>query len=164
MKKISLAAIGLSFIMGSMAFASATNSDASTPSSDQTMTTSSSDQMGKKGGCGEHLKKMISALNLDASQQAKIKGIKDQLKQSQQSNWEQMKSIRSQIHDLITSETMDDSRLNSLINQKKELLGEMMKAKINAKHQIYNTLNEQQKSQFRQMMQQWEAERKHHKC
>ncbi|WP_051546150.1 Spy/CpxP family protein refolding chaperone [Legionella lansingensis] len=156
MKKITLAAVALSFIMGPMAFATTSTT------SDQTTTTPSttSDQMKDKMGSGcphkERMKEMMQSLNLDSSQQAKIKAIKDQLRQSQQSNMQQMKSIRSQIHDLITSGTMDESKLNSLIDQKKELLGQMIKAKIKAKQQIYNVLNDQQKSQFKQMLQQWE--------
>ncbi|KTD08120.1 Spy/CpxP family protein refolding chaperone [Legionella jamestowniensis] len=163
MKKISLVAIVLSFALGQTAFAAAANDD-----STSTQTTSTTSSMASdKGACpcpSKRMQEMMDSLNLDASQQAKIKTIKDQLKQSQQSNWEQMKSIRSQIHDLVTADSMDNSKLDSLINQKKELLGQMMKAKITAKQQIYSVLNADQKSQFKQMMKQWEEKRMNHKC
>lgn len=159
MKKVSLVALVLSFVLGQTAFA-ATATDNSTTSTSSSM---SSD----KGSCpcpGKRMQEMLSALNLDASQQAKIKSIKDQLKQSQQANWEQMKSIRSQIHDLVAADSLDNSKLDSLINQKKELLGQMMKAKITAKQQIYSVLNADQKSQFKQLMKQWEEKRMNRQC
>ncbi|ASQ46088.1 Spy/CpxP family protein refolding chaperone [Legionella clemsonensis] len=163
MKKISLVALVLSFALGQSAFAAPAND---TSTSNQTTSTTSS-MSSDNGSCpcpGKRMQEMMDSLNLDASQQAKIKAIKDQLKQSQQSNWEQMKSIRSQIHDLIAADTLDNSKLNSLISQKKELLGEMMKAKISAKQQIYSVLNADQKSQFKQLMKQWEEKRMNHKC
>ncbi|KTD17009.1 Spy/CpxP family protein refolding chaperone [Legionella jordanis] len=172
MKKISLAAVVLSFVMGQVAFA--TSSDTTTSSSttgstpDQTMTTSTSsnpsDQMGSHCGCGNHMKQMLSALNLDSSQQTKVQAIKSQLMQTLQANREQMKSIRSQIRDLVTSDTLDDAKLNSLVDQKKELIAQMMKAKVTAKQQVYSLLNDQQKAQFKQMLQQWEQDRENHKC
>ncbi|WED44503.1 Spy/CpxP family protein refolding chaperone [Legionella cardiaca] len=162
MKRLSLVALVLSFVMGQAAFATATSQDSAT----STQTTSSTSSSDKASGCGcaDRMHKMMSSLNLDATQQTKINAIKSQLKETLKSNWDQMKSIRSQIHELVTSDTMDDSKLNSLIDQKKELLAQMMKAKIKAKQQIYSLLNTQQKSQFKQMMQQWEEKRMHHQC
>lgn len=112
---------------------------------------------------GEKMKKMFQSLNLDSAQQEKIKAIKDQLRESQKSNWEQMKTIRSQIHDLIKSDKLDESKLDSLIAQKKELMATMMKTRIMAKNQIYNVLNAQQKTKFEQMMKEWEEKRMKHK-
>ncbi|MDI9819805.1 MULTISPECIES: Spy/CpxP family protein refolding chaperone [unclassified Legionella] len=160
MKKISLVAFLLSCMIGQTAFAAANQNAVNSAQP------ASNSQPSNDNACPDRMKKMIDGLNMDAAQQAKVKAIKDQLKESQKANWEQMKSIRSQMHDLIQSDTLDDSKLNSLIDQKKELLGQMMKAKVQAKQQIYSLLNDQQKAQFKQMMKQKEENRmmKYKKC
>ncbi|MCA0402852.1 MAG: Spy/CpxP family protein refolding chaperone [Proteobacteria bacterium] len=107
-------------------------------------------------GCGGHMKKMVETLKLDDSQQAKIKSIKEQMKASQQANREQMKSIRMQMNQLVQAPNVDEAKLDSLINQKKELMGQMMKARVMAKNQIFNLLNPQQKTQYQDMMKKWE--------
>ncbi|KTC86525.1 Spy/CpxP family protein refolding chaperone [Legionella brunensis] len=159
MKKISLVALVLSFIVGQTVFAATASQDVLSSSTSPTMS-----DKAPGCGCGVRMKEMMSSLNLDATQQSKIKAIKDQLKQSQKANWEQMKSIRSQIHELVTADTLDKSKLDSLIDKKKELLGQMMKAKITAKQEIYSVLNTNQKTQFKQMMKQWEEKRMNHQC
>ncbi|CEK10483.1 Spy/CpxP family protein refolding chaperone [Legionella hackeliae] len=160
MKKISLVALVLSFVLGQTAFAAATSENSNSSS-----TPTSSMSSDKSCSCPEkRMQEMMSSLNLNSDQQAKIKSIKDQLKQTQQANWDQMKSIRTQMHDLVTSDTMDNSKLDSLVSQKKELMAQMMKAKIVAKQQIYSVLNADQKTQFKQMMKQMEQKRMNHQC
>ena len=112
---------------------------------------------GKSCRCyGERFKQMVDSLKLDDTQQAKIKEIKEQTRQNEKADWQQMKTLREQIEQLVQSDDFDQSKLDALINQKKEILGNMMKAKIMAKHQIYSVFNPQQKAQYQQMIKQWE--------
>ncbi|WP_028389524.1 Spy/CpxP family protein refolding chaperone [Legionella fairfieldensis] len=116
-------------------------------------------------GCnGDKMKHMIDSLKLDEAQQTKLQTIKEQTKATIKANWQQMKALRSQMNQLIQSDTIDQTKLDSLINQKKELVGNMIKVKIMAKHQIYNLLNAQQKTQYQQMINQWEDNGMHHRC
>lgn len=139
-----------------------TSTPASTDTTSTSTTTSggmtSSDNTTTPMGChGKMIQMMMNSLNLDASQQAKIQAIHDQLKNDQKANWDKLRAIRSQIHDLITSDNFDASKASSLVDEKTAILGTMMKAKITAKNQIYNVLNDQQKTQFKQLMKDMEA-------
>ena len=136
-----IAALALSLILGQTAFADATHEEKSS----------------KSCGC-DHMKKMVESLKLDDKQQASLKAIKEQAKESEKANWQQMKDIRLQIDQMVQSDAMDESKLNDLINKKKDLFATMMKTKIMAKHQIYTILNTQQKTQYQQMMKQWEEQ------
>ncbi|KTC65976.1 envelope stress induced periplasmic protein (plasmid) [Legionella adelaidensis] len=105
------------------------------------------------GGC-HCMGQMMQELNLTPDQQKQIQQIKDQMKSQMQSNREQMQSLRTQMQTLIKSDKIDEAKLDSLVNQKKELMGTMMKAKIKMKNQIYNLLDAQQKTKFASMMEQ----------
>jgi periplasmic protein CpxP/Spy len=111
------------------------------------------------GGFGEHIKKLVESLKLDPSQQAKIKTIKDQTKDKLKDTWEKMKALRQQTQEIVQADTLDESKLDNLVNQKKELIGTLIKAKITAKHQIYELLTPEQKTKFQELMKQWEEKR-----
>ncbi|WP_078767346.1 Spy/CpxP family protein refolding chaperone [Legionella maceachernii] len=116
-------------------------------------------QTNKSCGCKEaKFKQMINSLHLSSDQQAKINAIKEQAKTTMQANHQQIKALRSQLNQLVESDNMDESKLDSLINQKKELMASMIKTKMMAKHQMYAVLNTQQKAQFQQMMHQMQME------
>lgn len=118
------------------------------------------------GMCGEGLKKMVESLNLDAAQKEKIKPILEKLKTDMKANVDQMKDLRTQMHQQETSATMDQSAVDGLIDKKTKLLGDMMKAKAAAKNQIYNILNEQQKTALQNKWKQVEEkmEAKYKEC
>ncbi|MFT4058205.1 MAG: Spy/CpxP family protein refolding chaperone [Legionella sp.] len=103
-------------------------------------------------GCGEGMDKMVQSLNLDDSQKQKVKPIIDSLKTSMQQNREQMKDLSKQINAQVTSPNMDQSAVNDLVDKKVKMIGDIIKAKINAKSQIFAVLNDQQKAQFKDMM------------
>lgn len=102
--------------------------------------------------CGEGLKKMVESLKLDATQKEKIKPILDQLKSSIQTSATQMKDVQTKIHQQVTSATMDQNTVNGLVDQKTKLIGDIIKAKITAKNQIYNILTDEQKTKLQTMM------------
>ena len=103
--------------------------------------------------CGQGLKQMVQALNLDADQKAKILPILDQLKSSRKDTWSQMKDLNSQIKQQVESASLDQSAVDGLVDKKTKLIGDMMKARITAKNQIFNILNAQQKTALQTTMQ-----------
>ncbi|WP_454780792.1 Spy/CpxP family protein refolding chaperone [Legionella sp. WA2022007384] len=109
------------------------------------------------GGCGEGFKSMVESLKLDDSQKAKIKPILDQLKASMKNDADQMKDLSRQINQQAESATMDQSAVDGLIDKKTKLIGDMMKAKITAKNQIFSVLNPQQKTELQNKMKKMEA-------
>jgi protein CpxP len=104
------------------------------------------------GHCGEGMKRMVENFKLDATQKAKIMPILDQLKTTMQANWSQIRDLRMQINQQIQSDDMDQSTVDGLIDKKTKLMGDIMRAKINAKHQMYMLLNPQQKAAYQNMV------------
>ncbi|STX29268.1 16 kD immunogenic protein [Legionella beliardensis] len=137
---------------------------ATTPSSTSTSSSyAPSDSNSGTCGCKRGLMKMLEPLQLTDAQKDQIKAIRDKAKASLQSNKDQLRSIRTQMHSLITTSSMDNAKLDSLISQKTTILGNMMRVKATAKNQIYNVLNPQQQQQFQQMLQE-KAQGKSHNC
>lgn len=116
--------------------------------------------------CGEGLKNMVESLKLDDTQKSKIKPILEQLKSTMKNDVEQMKDIRQQLNQQAESTNMDQSTVDSLIDKKTKLLGDIMKAKITAKNQIYAILTPQQKTELQNKMKKMEEkmEEKYKKC
>ncbi len=107
--------------------------------------------------CKEGLKKMVESLDLDSAQKDKIKPIIEQLKASKKDNWTQMKDLDTQMHQLATAATLDQTAINALVDKKTALIGNMMKAKITATNQIYGVLTAKQKTELQSKMDKWEG-------
>ena len=101
--------------------------------------------------CGEGLTRMVDSLHVTNDQKAKIKPILEQLESGIKEQGSQMKDLRTQISQQVQSDTMDQATLDGLIDKKSKILGDMMKAKSNAVHQVYTMLNTEQKTKFQSM-------------
>ncbi|MGC1183519.1 Spy/CpxP family protein refolding chaperone [Legionella sp.] len=110
------------------------------------------------GGCGEGMNKMLESIKLDDSQKQKIQPILANLKATMKQSGEQMRDLSKQINDQITSGNMDQSVVNDLIDKKTKLIGDMIKAKVMVKSQIYTLLNAQQKTELQNKMKQKEEQ------
>lgn len=102
------------------------------------------------GGAG--LRAMVDSLNLDAGQKEKIKPILEQLKSSVKDNASQLMDLSKQINQQSVSANMDQSTVDSLIDKKVKMIGDMIKAKVSAKNQIFAVLNDKQKSLLQSKM------------
>lgn len=115
-------------------------------------------------GCHGGLKSMLESIKLDDTQKEKIKPILDQLKTDVNAAGTQMNGIEAQINQQDESATMDQSAVDTLIDKKTHLIGDIMKAKSKAKNQVFAILNDQQKKQlqdsFRKLEQQFADEYK----
>lgn len=98
--------------------------------------------------CGEGMRTMIDSLKLDDAQKAKIKPILEQLKTAVKDNGPQLMDVSKQINQQVTSGTMDQATVDGLIDKKTKMIGDMIKAKVAAKNQIFAVLNDQQKSEL----------------
>lgn len=107
--------------------------------------------------CGKGLSQMIASLKLTEAQQEKIKPALAQLKLSIKDNVAKMKDIEGQINQQVSSATMDQTVVNGLVDQKVQLIGNIIKAKIMAKNQVVQVLDASQKSQLQTMMKNMEA-------
>lgn len=104
--------------------------------------------------CGEGMKHIVDSLKLESAQQAKVKAIMEELRSKIKPIKAQMKNACEQVMQETFSEKMDQSKLDSAINAKLQLIGAMMKARIMAKHQIYGVLNAEQKMKYKEMVKQ----------
>lgn len=163
MKKLSFAALAFSVVLGQNVFATAPAETMQKPGmTNPTQTTSMNStapmQCHHHHLCYHHIKEMLQTMNLDSNQQAKVNSIKDKMKQDQKANWDKMRSLRGQFRTLIESDQMDSGKLDDLINQKKEVYGQIIKTRVTGMHDIYHTLNEQQRAKFKDMIQKCEQE------
>lgn len=106
--------------------------------------------------CGEGMKQMLGSLKLDDAQKEKIKPILESMKSTMQQSGDQMRDLNKQINDQAISPNMDQSAVSALVDKKTKLLGDMIKAKVSAKNQIYAVLNDEQKTQLQGMMKKME--------
>lgn len=102
--------------------------------------------------CREGLSTMVQSLNLDATQKQKIQPILDQFKTAAQTAGSQMDGIESQINQQVNTPNMNQDTVNGLVDQKVKLVGDIMKAKIQAKSQILAILNPQQQAKLQGML------------
>lgn len=102
---------------------------------------------------GPMMKMMMieNKLNLTQEQKDKLKSFRVQNQAQLQGSREKMKTLRNEMHELVKSDKIDEAKLDSLIAQKKELMGELMKNKVMMHHQLYSILNDSQKQQLEAM-------------
>lgn len=117
-----------------------------------------------KGYCPKKMQKMTKELNLSKEQQDKIKDIKQTAYDKLKSQKSKMSSVYKQMKSAAFSEKMDESQVDALVKEKKDLMGEMLKTKLMMKNDVYNVLNDKQKAKFKQMMdKKYKKMHKHHK-
>lgn len=92
---------------------------------------------------------MIESLNLDDAQKAKVKPILNQLKSSIKKSVTQMSGLHTQINQQVQSDAMNPEIISGLIDKKIKLIGDIMKAKVTADHQIFILLNPQQRAAYK---------------
>lgn len=102
--------------------------------------------------CGEGFKKMIGDLKLDSAQKDKIQPILDQMGATMKADGTQMDEITKQLHEQVVSDKMDQATVDGLVDKKTKLIGDMMKAKLSAKSQIFAVLTPQQKTELQTKM------------
>ena len=140
MNKNSLGAIliACSFVLSPFSFAKSHSKPTSTPCG------------------GAEVKMLVEKLALDTKQQANVCDIKSQLRANMQSNWENLRTVHMQINQEVMSDKMNETKLDVLIDAKVQLFTAMMKARAMSDHQIYTSLNAEQKTKFQAMIKQQE--------
>lgn len=98
--------------------------------------------------CGDrimHMKHIAKDLNLDTAQVAQLKLIQEQMRATVSNKYARMQDLRVKIQHEVFTENMNPLKLDHLINQKAQLVGDFMRAQAIAQHQLYLMLNPQQK-------------------
>ena len=107
--------------------------------------------------CNTHHRfdKLAKELNLTTDQKAKIKAYREQVRAHLKSNYAQLRSLREQINNLVKADTIDEAKLDSLIEQVNKIRGSMLKRKVMMQHEMYTLLNEKQKAKFLELKKKW---------
>ena len=89
---------------------------------------------------------MATALDLTDAQVAQIKQIRTANKADFEANHQQMKSLHDQLRAVITADTFDEAKAQSLINQVQQLQASQMLEHARQMNAIYKVLNPTQKA------------------
>lgn len=102
--------------------------------------------------CKDGLTKMVHSLKMDDAQKAKITPILEELKSSMKENETKMMALDTQMKEQTGTATVDQSKIDDLIDEKAAVIGSMMKAKMKAQNQIAEVLTAPQKTDFQNMV------------
>lgn len=109
-----------------------------------------------KSFTGDRLEKWAEQLGLNVDQKKKIMTIRDQARHGLLPQFEKLHTLRHQSNELLMATTLDESALDGIIAQEKEVLGSIMKTRAMERRDILNVLTTQQKAKFTEMIRQWE--------
>lgn len=104
------------------------------------------------GLCADRISEMKTNLNLTAEQEGKIKSIKENLVKDQMSNWKQLDDLNKKLREQAQSNQVDDAKLTQLSDEAGQLISQTIKAKTKAENQIFMTLNDEQKSKYKEFI------------
>lgn len=117
------------------------------------------DAKGSKPASCTCMKKAFKTLGLTPEQEAKIKAIRTQANLVKLAKRQEIVTINNQIQALVRDDKLDDTKLDVLLEQKKQLMATMIKNKVLVKHQIASVLTAQQKTKYDELMKSWEEQR-----
>ncbi len=109
----------------------------------------------KMCNCGKYVEKIVGSLQLTDAQKMQITAIKADVKLKTMMDKKKLHTIRMQIRNIIVADKLNKIKLDALINQSKNLIGNIMRIKIIARHKMYALLDAQQKVEFKSMIQKW---------
>ena len=103
--------------------------------------------------------KFADKLKLTDSQKKQMAAIQVEFRQQMKGHMKKMMDIRHQMRDLIQSDKLDQAKMDKLIKQKMEMVGKMTKFKMTMRNKMYNVLDANQKTMFKDMMQKMHMKR-----
>ena len=105
---------------------------------------------------GERVHKMVSHLDLSAEQKGKIHTIRERAKHEMQAKFNELRTLRHDKNEILAAPTFNESKLDGVINQEKDVLGSILKIAAMERHEISNVLTAKQKEKLSEMVQKWE--------
>jgi Spy/CpxP family protein refolding chaperone len=106
-----------------------------------------------------HMNELLESLQLTEEQKSKAKGIIKTMAKDMKEQVSQIKPYHEKISNLVQSKDMNQAKLDKVIKEKAAIIGNMMRIKVNAKHQIYLLLDAKQQAIFKQFVAKKRAEK-----
>ncbi len=104
---------------------------------------------------GAKIEKAADKLNLSDEQKNKIKAIQKNTHDALKPIWEELRPVRAKINDSFKTGPMDEGQIDNFVNQEKDIMGRMLKIRMNERNEINKVLTEQQRVQVYNMMKEW---------
>lgn len=98
-----------------------------------------------------HMAFMATALDLTDAQVTQIKQIHSAGREQMQPSHAQLKTLHQQLHALVTSDTFDEAKAQSLIAQIQQVQSAQMLEHAREMNATYKVLNPQQKAKFEKL-------------
>ncbi len=109
----------------------------------------------------DKLEKVAMKLELSKEQRAQIHAISEESKQKLIPLHEQMKGIRHRVDETYRANAMNSFKLNGFVREEKDVVGQIIKIRMDERYKINELLTEKQRMQFSQMIEHHKKE--HHK-
>lgn len=109
----------------------------------------------------DKLEKVAMKLDLSKEQRAQIHTIHQESKQKLMPLHDQMKGIQHRVDETYRTNSMNSFKLNGFVREEKDLVGQVIKIRMDERYKINELLTEKQRMQFSQMMDHHKKE--HHK-
>ena len=93
----------------------------------------------------------MKKLDLTADQKTKIVTIRSHERKAMEGKWREARALRHEMRAVVESDKLDEVKLTSLIQKRKDLMADIYKAKLVAKNEIYNLLDAKQKAAYTDM-------------
>ena len=109
----------------------------------------------------DNVENVAMKLELSKEQRAQIHGISEESKQKLIPLHEQMKGIRHRVDETYRANAMNSFKLNGFVREEKDVVGQIIKIRMDERYKINELLTEKQRMQFSQMIEHHKKE--HHK-
>lgn len=104
--------------------------------------------------------KMIDKLDLTAEQKTKINDIRARAKAEMMPKFKEMHENHKALNELSNEPTLDENKIDKLIENQEKLGGEIAKLRVHTRHEINLILNDKQKMKLHEMKMTWEKNHK----
>lgn len=111
--------------------------------------------------CHCHHDKMMDKLSLTAEQKAQIATLREKARAEDKAHFKQLRTLRHEMHAVVTTDKVDQAKLDALIAKRTQIKATMLKNKMMMSHDIYALLTPQQKAEYKSLEQQWSKKHRH---
>ena len=106
---------------------------------------------------GSRYEKMADKLELTSDQKAQIKANSTKAKEQMKPKFQEMRANHMELSQLADAKDLDETKIDKLIDQNKEIIGSLMKMRVTVRHDISMLLTEKQKMKLDGMVSDWKA-------